>query len=65
MMKYKGYIGRLEYDDEAGLFHGEVINARIAIIRAAMREHKNLDVWIKDSLAAVAGTLASWHKVKP
>ncbi len=107
MMKYKGYIGRVEYDDEAGLFHGEVINARdvitfqgtsveeikrefqlsidvyldfcaehdktpdnpdaghlvldippdlqTAIIRAAMREHKNLDVWIMDSLAAVAG----------
>ncbi len=28
MMDYKGYIGKVEYDDEAGLFHGEVINLR-------------------------------------
>jgi predicted HicB family RNase H-like nuclease len=24
-MKYKGYIGHVEYDDEAKIFHGEVI----------------------------------------
>jgi predicted HicB family RNase H-like nuclease len=28
MMEYKGYLGRVEYDDEAGVFHGEVINLR-------------------------------------
>ncbi len=31
MMDYKGYIGKVEYDDEAGLFHGEVINLRDVI----------------------------------
>ena len=31
MMEYKGYIGRVELDDEAGLFHGEVINTRDVI----------------------------------
>jgi predicted HicB family RNase H-like nuclease len=31
MMEYKGYLGRVEYDDEAGLFHGEVINLRDVI----------------------------------
>jgi predicted HicB family RNase H-like nuclease len=31
MMEYKGYIGRVTLDDEAGLFHGEVINARDVI----------------------------------
>lgn len=31
MMEYKGYIGKVEYDDEAGLFHGEVINTRDVI----------------------------------
>lgn len=31
MMEYKGYLGRVEYDDEAGIFHGEVINLRDAI----------------------------------
>lgn len=30
-MKYKGYEARLEYDDEAELFHGEVINTRDVI----------------------------------
>lgn len=25
MMKYKGYIGYVEYDDDAKIFHGEVV----------------------------------------
>lgn len=28
MLKYKGYTGRVEFDDEAGLFHGEVIDLK-------------------------------------
>lgn len=28
MLKYKGYSGRAEFDDEAGLFHGEVLDLR-------------------------------------
>ncbi len=31
MMEYKSYIGKVEYDDEAGIFHGEVINVRDVI----------------------------------
>jgi len=31
MMQYKGYIGKVEFDDEAGIFHGEVINTRDVI----------------------------------
>jgi predicted HicB family RNase H-like nuclease len=31
MMVYKGYEGHVEYDDEAGIFHGEVINIRDVI----------------------------------
>ena len=27
-MKYKGYVGVVEFDDEANIFHGEVINLR-------------------------------------
>lgn len=47
MMEYKGYIGKVEYDDHAGIFHGEVINLRDVItfqgetveeIRQAFRE---------------------------
>jgi predicted HicB family RNase H-like nuclease len=28
MMEYKGYIGKVEIDEDAGLLHGEVINIR-------------------------------------
>ncbi len=30
-MEYKGYFGQVEFDDEAKLFHGEVINLRDVI----------------------------------
>jgi len=31
MMEYKGYIAKVEFDDEAEIFHGEVINVRDVI----------------------------------
>lgn len=31
MLKYKGYTGHAEFDDEAGLFHGEVLDLRDVI----------------------------------
>jgi predicted HicB family RNase H-like nuclease len=31
MIEYKGYIGKVEFDDEANIFHGEVINVRDVI----------------------------------
>ncbi len=31
MMEYKGYIGKVELDEEAGILHGEVINVRDVI----------------------------------
>ena len=31
MMEYKGYLSRIEFDDEANIFHGEVINIRDVI----------------------------------
>jgi Uncharacterized protein encoded in hypervariable junctions of pilus gene clusters len=31
MMKYKGYIGAVTYDDEVEIFHGEVINSHDVI----------------------------------
>jgi predicted HicB family RNase H-like nuclease len=30
-MKYKGYVAEVEFDEKAGLFHGEVINLRDVI----------------------------------
>jgi predicted HicB family RNase H-like nuclease len=31
MMEYNGYIAKVEFDDEAEIFHGEVINLRDVI----------------------------------
>jgi predicted HicB family RNase H-like nuclease len=31
MMEYKGYLGTVEYDAEAQLFHGDIINTRDVI----------------------------------
>lgn len=31
MLTYKGYIGTVEFDDEAEIFHGEVLNTRDVI----------------------------------
>ena len=31
MMEYKGYLSRIEFDDGANIFHGEVINIRDVI----------------------------------
>lgn len=31
MMEYKGYVGKVEFDDEAQILHGEVINTRDVI----------------------------------
>lgn len=47
MLNYKSYIGHVEFDDEADIFHGEVINTRdvitfqgrsVAEIKKAFRE---------------------------
>jgi predicted HicB family RNase H-like nuclease len=31
MMEYKGYVGKVEFDDAAGIFHGEVLDTRDVI----------------------------------
>ncbi len=31
MIEYKGYFAKVEFDDDAGIFHGEVINLRDVI----------------------------------
>ena len=28
MMEYKGYVGQVDFDNDANIFHGEVINLR-------------------------------------
>jgi predicted HicB family RNase H-like nuclease len=50
VMKYKEYIAKVEFDDSAGLFHGEVVNLRDVItfagktvgeLRKAFRDSMN------------------------
>ena len=31
MLQYKGYAGHVEFDDETGIFHGEVLDLRDVI----------------------------------
>jgi predicted HicB family RNase H-like nuclease len=31
MLKYKGYTGHVEFDDESGIFHGEVLDMKDVI----------------------------------
>ena len=49
MFTYQGYIGKVDYDDEAGTFHGEVINTRdvITFQGASVKELKKA---LKDSV---------------
>lgn len=49
MMKYKGYIGHVEYDDEAKIFHGEVVGLR-DIITFQGKSVDELDQAFKDSV---------------
>lgn len=49
MMKYKGYIGHVEYDDEAKIFHGEVVGLR-DIITFQGKSVDELEQAFKDSV---------------
>ena len=54
MMEYKGYLARVEFDDEADLFHGEVINIRDVVTfqgRTVPQLRKALRDSIEDYLA--------------
>ncbi len=49
MMKYKGYFGHVEYDDEAKIFHGEVVGLK-DIITFQGRTVAELETAFKDSI---------------
>lgn len=49
MMKYKGYIGHVEYDDEAKIFHGEVVGLK-DIITFQGSSVEELEQAFKDSV---------------
>jgi len=53
-MEYKGYVGRVKFDDKAEIFHGEVINARDVItfqgksVKGLNKEFKtSVDVYLE------------------
>ncbi len=57
MMKYKGYLARVEFDDEANIFHGEVINTRDVITfqgQSATELKKAFEDSVEDYLAFCA-----------
>ena len=49
MMKYKGYIGHVEYDDEAKIFHGKVVGLK-DIITFQGKSVKELEQAFEDSV---------------
>ncbi len=49
MMKYKGYVGKVEYDDAAKLFHGQVIGLK-DIITFQGTSVKEIEKAFKDSI---------------
>jgi len=49
MLKYKGYTGHADYDDEAGIFHGEVLHTR-DVITFQGRSVKELETAFRDSV---------------
>lgn len=49
MMKYKGYFGEVTYDDEARIFHGEVIGLK-DVITFQGTTVQELEAAFKDSI---------------
>ena len=49
MMSYKGYTGHVEFDDEAGIFHGEVLDLR-DVITFQGKSVDELEQAFKDSI---------------
>lgn len=49
MMKYKGCYGKAKYDDEARLFHGELVGIR-AVVTFQGTSKQELKIAFKDSV---------------
>ena len=57
MMEYKGYIGSVEFDDEADILHGEIINTRDVITfqaKSVKELHQAFEESVDDYLAFCA-----------
>ena len=49
MLRYKGYTGHVEFDDEAGIFHGEILDTR-DVITFQGRTVEEIEVAFRDSI---------------
>ena len=49
MLTYKGYTGHVEFDDEAGIFHGEVLDLR-DVVTFQGRSVEELERAFRDSV---------------
>ena len=49
MLKYKGYTGQVEFDDESGIFHGEVLDLR-DVITFQGRSVEEIEQAFRDSI---------------
>ena len=62
MMKYKGYAGKAEYDDEAEVFYGEVIGLR-DVVTFRGTSVKELQKSFRDSIDDYLGFCKRMNKV--
>lgn len=49
MMEYKGYIGIVEYDSDAKIFHGDIVNTR-DVITFQGKTVDEIDIAFKESI---------------
>jgi len=49
MMKYKSYTAKIEFDDDAVIFHGEVLGIN-AVITFQAKDAESLKIAFKDSV---------------
>jgi len=49
MLKLKGYVGHAEFDDDAGLFHGEVIDLK-DVVTFQGKSVRELEKAFRDSI---------------
>ena len=62
MMEYKGYTGKAEYDDEAGVFYGEVIGLR-DVVTFRGTSVKELQKSFKESIDEYLGFCKRMNKL--
>ena len=64
MMQHKGYTGKVEFDDEAEIFHGEVIGLR-DVITFQGRELSGFNKVVKNRASRRDPALCGFWKCSP